>query len=301
MIHIRIPATSANVGPGFDSIGIALELYNHIWVEQTEKTGVEIVMKKNHSIDFPNGENNLIYTTMVEFYKKIGKPMPGVKIIQDDNIPVTRGLGSSAACIIGGLMAANRLSGANLSDDELALVASAIEGHPDNTNPALYGNMVVGAIEGKDMKNVKLRLPENITFATMVPDFPVSTHKARAVLPETFSREDAVFNSSRAALLVASLITGKLDNLKMAIDDRIHQPYRKVLINDMDNIFAKAYELGAKGAYLSGAGSTLIAIIEDGSREEFNAKMSEYLNTLSDKWQLMLLKPDTKGAVILED
>lgn len=300
MWHIKVPATSANMGSGFDSIGIALQLYNNLWFEEINK-GVEIVIKRKQEIYIPTDKSNLIYKTMVDFFASIGKVMPGVRLIQEDFIPVTRGLGSSAACIVAGLMAANHLSGANLSKEDLTQLAAKIEGHPDNSNPALLGGMVVGAVDNNEMRHVKLNLPKNITFAVMVPDFPVSTEDARKVLPKKVSREDAIFNASRSGLLIASMITGNLDNLKMAMDDKLHQPYRKQLMPQMDRVFKAAIGYGAKAAYLSGAGSTLMAVLTDDKENEFKEKMSSYLNDIPHEWKLILLKPDLNGAILIEE
>lgn len=297
MIHIRIPATSANMGPGFDSIGIAVELYNHIWVEE-QAEGLTIEVKRKQAIPVPTDETNLIYETMKYFYDRKGLPMPGVKIVQEDHIPMIRGLGSSAACIVGGLFAANALAG-NLCDrDELAQMAAQLEGHPDNSNPAIFGSMVVGAQNEKEMNHVRLELPDDLLFATMVPDFPVSTADARGVLPNAYTRGDMVFNASRAALLVASMMTGKYENFDMAMEDRVHQPYRAQLIPGMNEIFAHAKEFGAAASYLSGAGSTLMAMVTKDRAEEFERKMSEYLGTLEHNWELKLFKADMQGVLV---
>ncbi|MBO8434401.1 MAG: homoserine kinase [Tyzzerella sp.] len=300
MLHIRVPATSANMGSGFDSIGIALKLYNHLWFEEIEK-GVEIETKRKQLIEIPTDKTNLIYRTMVDFYAEIGKVMPGVRLIQEDYIPATRGLGSSAACIVAGLMAANHLSGCNYGKDELAQIAAKIEGHPDNSNPALLGGMVVGALDNNEMRYVKVGVPENLRFAIMVPDFPVSTSASRNVLPNEISRQDAIFNVSRAGLLVASMMTGNIDNLKMAMDDRLHQPYRRKLIPEMDRIFKASKGYGAVGTYLSGAGSTLMAVLTDSNAKEFENKMSAYLSSMPHEWELTLLEPDMEGAVIISE
>jgi len=297
MIHIQIPATSANMGPGFDSIGIAVSLYNHIWVEPQE-TGVTIEVKRKQEITIPTDETNLIYQTMKYFYDQKGLPMPGVHIIQEDYIPMVRGLGSSAACIVGGLFAANELAGRPCGKEELAQMAAKLEGHPDNSNPAIFGSMVVGAQDEKGMKHVRLELPDDLIFAIMVPNFPVSTEKARGVLPDTYSRGDMVFNASRAALLIASMMTGKYENFDMAMQDRVHQPYRSVLIPGMDEIFAHAKEYGAVASYLSGAGSTLMAMVTEEQAKDFERKMSAYLRTLEHNWKLTLLQPDRVGVKI---
>ena len=297
MIHIRIPATSANMGPGFDSIGIAVELYNHIWVEE-QTTGLTIDVKRDQAIPVPTDETNLIYKTMKYFYEQKGLKMPGVHIVQEDYIPMVRGLGSSAACIVGGLFAANALAGNICDKDELAQMAAQLEGHPDNSNPAIYGSMVVGAQDENKMNHVRLELPDDLIFATMVPDFPVSTADARGVLPDSYTRKDMVFNASRAALLVASMMTGKYENFDMAMEDCVHQPYRAQLIPGMHEIFKHAKEFGAVASYLSGAGSTLMAMVTKDRAEEFERKLSAYLGTLEHNWELNLLKADMQGVLV---
>ena len=297
MIHVRVPATSANMGPGFDSIGVAVELYNHIWVEE-QPSGVTIEVKRKQAIPAPLDETNLIYQTMKYFYDQKGLTIPGVKIVQEDFIPMVRGLGSSAACIVGGLFAANALAGNICDKHELAQMAAHLEGHPDNSNPAIFGSMVVGAQDKNRMNHVRLELPDDLIFATMIPDFPVATHDARRVLPDNYTRGDMVFNASRAALMVASMMTGKYENFDMAMEDCVHQPYRAQLIPGMYDIFAQAKECGAVAAYLSGAGSTLMAMVTKDKAEEFERKMSEYLGTLEHNWELKLLKPDMQGVLV---
>ena len=246
-------------------------------------------------------KNNLIYKTMVDFFAETGNVMPGVRLIQKDDIPMVRGLGSSAACIVAGLLAANHMSGCHYSREQLAQIAAKIEGHPDNSNPALFGGMVVGALDHNEMRHVKLDLPKDLVFAIMVPDFPVSTEDSRKVLPDMYTKADAIFNASRAALLVASIYAGNYENLAMAMQDRIHQPYRSQLIPDMDRIFKAAKNYGALATYLSGAGSTLMAVLTDDKAEVFQQKMAAYLKAIPNEWQLTLLKPDTKGAQLIAE
>lgn len=297
MIHIKIPATSANMGPGFDCIGVALELYNHLWVEEMPE-GLTIEVKRKQEIEIPTDESNLIYQTIKYFYDQKGLAMPGVHLIQEDYIPMVRGLGSSAACIVGGLIAANELAGRPCDKEELAQMAAKLEGHPDNSNPAIFGSMVVGALNEDKMMHVRLALPDDLVFATMVPSFPVSTAKARGVLPDGYSRGEVVFNVSRGALLVASMMSGKLENLSMAMEDKIHQPYRSQLIPNMELIFEHAKGFGALACYLSGAGSTLMAMVRKELAEQFQKEMSCYLQTLPDHWELTLLKADLEGAKV---
>ena len=295
MFHIKVPATSANMGPGFDCVGVALELYNELWVEETDG-GIDISSADGR--DIPKGEKNLIYTTIKGFYDREGLKLPGVKIVQKDSIPMTRGLGSSAACIVGGLLAANAMSGRNYTVDRLALMAAELEGHPDNSNPALMGSMVVSAMHDGEMSRIKINVPENLTFGVLIPNFALSTAESRAVLPKEYTRAQAVFNSSRTGLLIAAMMTGNLEALRVAVDDEIHQPYRKKLIRNYDDIFEKARENGSLAEYLSGAGPTLMTLITDETAEKYEKEMNELIKTLPDKWELKLLKPDTRGAVI---
>lgn len=294
-LHIKVPATSANMGPGFDCAGIALKLYNELWVEDIE-SGIEIISRNNKCI--PKDESNLIYSTIRDFYNNEHIEMPGIRIEQEDNIPMTRGLGSSAACIVGGLLAANCLSGKNYDIEKLAQVAAAIEGHPDNSNPAIFGSMIISAMYEEGMQYVKVNIPEGLTFAVMIPDFTLSTKKARDVLPDSYTRSQSIFNSSRTGLMVASMMTGKFENLRVAMDDQIHQPYRKSLIRGYDTIFDAARKNGSIAEYLSGAGPTLMAVITDDKAESFEKNMNLVLGSMPDKWQLMLLKPELNGASI---
>ena len=295
MFHIKVPATSANMGPGFDCVGVALELYNELWAEETDG-GIDISSADGR--DIPKGEKNLIYTTIKGFYDREGLKLPGVKIVQKDSIPMTRGLGSSAACIVGGLLAANAMSGRNYTVDRLALMAAELEGHPDNSNPALMGSMVISAMHDGEMSRIKINVPENLTFGVLIPNFALSTAESRAVLPKEYTRAQAVFNSSRTGLLIAAMMTGNLEALRVSVDDEIHQPYRKKLIRNYDDIFEKAMENGSLAEYLSGAGPTLMTLITDETAEKYEKEMTAFLKTLSDKWELKLLKPDTRGAVI---
>lgn len=298
MIHVRIPATSANVGSGFDSVGFALKLYNEIWIEEAPK-GVLEIESLNGDKNIPTDESNLIYQTMADFFKNERLEMPGLKIKQDDHIPFTRGLGSSAACIAGGLLAANEIAGTNYSKKELAVMAAKKEGHPDNTNPAIFGGVVSGAMTDGSMAFVKMNMPENLIYAVMVPDYYVSTQKARSVLPKEVPLRDAVYNCQRAALLTASIATGRFDNLRVAVDDRLHQPYRKELIPGLYSIFDESYNKGALATFLSGAGPTIISLLEKKDMDTFDKGMKLFLEYVYGNWKIDYIAPDNTGAVIL--
>ncbi len=222
MIRIDVPATSANLGSGFDSLGIALTMKNRVWVEEYD--GLDISC--TDGLDVPKDESNLIFWAASHLYDICGKKLPGLKIIQENNIPMARGLGSSSACIVAGILAANRFMGNPLSHTDLINLAAKIEGHPDNTSPALSGGLVASAMEGERVYSVSVPVSDKIRFAVMIPPFELKTEKARAALPKEYSREDAVYNLSRSGLMTASLFSGELHNLRVAVQDRIHQPYR---------------------------------------------------------------------------
>ena len=234
---------------------------------------------------------------MVDFYQKAGIKLPPITLWQEDYIPMTRGLGSSAACVVAGLLAANVLAKTGLTTRDLIQMAAQLEGHPDNSTPALIGGLTVGAMTSERLEYI--RVPshgwENLRFALMVPNFELSTEKARKALPSQYSREDAVFNTSRAALLIAALIAGDFEKLTYALDDRMHQPYRLPLVPDMDVISVEARRNGAFNTFLSGAGPALIAVTDNGN---FLPQMREFLKDLTNQWTISWVRPDFMGATI---
>lgn len=295
MIRIDVPATSANLGSGFDSLGIALTMHNRVWMEEWD----EIDIKSNDNTIIPTDDSNLIYWAAGHLYETCGKKLPGLKIRQENNIPMARGLGSSSACIVAGILGANRLLGGPLSQADLINLAAKIEGHPDNTSPAISGGLVASAIEGERVYSVSVPVSEKIRFAVMIPPFELKTEKARKVLPEMYSRNDAVYNLSRSGLMTASLFSGNLENLRVAVQDRIHQPYRSGLIKDYDSVFRMSYELGSLGTYVSGAGPTIISMI-DAADADFGDNAAAHLERKGIKgWQVEILCADPNGAKIV--
>lgn len=294
MIKIRVPATSANMGPGFDSLGVALELYNYITVEEIE-SGLEIEILDEASKFLPKDERNLVYRCIKEVFDKVGYHPKGLRLTLENNIPVTRGLGSSSAVIVGGLYAGNLLAGNPLSKEELLSMAIKLEGHADNVTPAMTGGFTVSVMQKNKHHYVCHRLKDDLRFAAIIPDFPLATQKSRSILPRTVSHRDAAYNAGHSALLAASLISGDYSNIRAAIGDRLHQYYRKSLIPSMDEIFNICYRHGALGVYLSGAGPTLIAIIRDTSKS-FHPDVSRILAQKMQNWRLEILKPDSIGV-----
>lgn len=296
MIRIDVPATSANLGSGFDSLGIALTMKNRVWVEEYD--GLDISC--TDGLDVPRDESNLIFWAASHLYNICGKKLPGLKIIQENNIPMARGLGSSSACIVAGILAANRFMGNPLSHTDLINLAAKIEGHPDNTSPALSGGLVASAMEGERVYSVSVPVSDKIRFAVMIPPFELKTEQARAALPKEYSREDAVYNLSRSGLMTASLFSGELHNLRVAVQDRIHQPYRSGLIENYDNVFRMSYELGSLGTYVSGAGPTIIAMVDAGGAEAFGKNCMTHLAEKGiTGWRVEILSADPNGAQIV--
>ncbi len=296
MIKIQIPATSANLGSGFDSLGVALNMYNYVWMEETD----EIDISSADGIEVPKDESNLIYWSAERLYRECGKKIPGLKIVQENNIPMTRGLGSSSACIAAGLIGANRFLGSPLSQHDLVNLACRIEGHPDNTTPALLGGLVTAAMENGRVYSVSVPVAKNIRFGVFIPPFELKTEVARKALPTEYSRDNAVYNLSRSSLMTAALFSGSLENLRVAVQDSIHQPYRKKFINGCDTVFRMTYELGSYGTYISGAGPSIIAIIDDTLEDTFSKYALPHLESRGIKnWQFHVLKADGDGAKVL--
>ncbi len=294
MIKIRVPATSANMGPGFDSLGVALNLYNYITVEEIE-SGLEIEIPDETKAFLPQNEKNLVYRSMKEVFDKVGKAPAGLRLTLENNIPVTRGLGSSSAGIVGGLYAANILSGNAFSKEELLQMAVKLEGHADNVTPAMMGGFTVSVMQRDRHDFVCHKLNDDLRFAAIIPDFPLATKKARAILPRFVSHRDAAYNAGHSALLAASLISGDYSHIRAAIGDRLHQYYRKSLIPSMDELFNICYRHGALGVYLSGAGPTLIAIIR-AENKSFLPEVSRILTQKIKNWHLEILGTDNLGV-----
>jgi len=297
MLEIRVPATSANMGPGFDCLGVALNLYNRYSVEECEE-GLHI----DGCEEAYRNESNLVYVSMRKCFDEIGRSYEkrGLKIGFESDIPVSRGLGSSAACIVGGVLAANELSGGKLSSTDILEIASEIEGHPDNITPALYGGMTVSIKDGSQVYFERIKLPAGLKFCAIIPDFKLSTREARAVLPESIPYMDGVYNVGRVSLMIAALSNGNFDLLRLACKDKLHENYRGGLIRNYDEIVRECGRLNSLCVFLSGAGPTIMTVLrEDDSL--FCTHMAEYLRGLDSKWILKELRSDSRGAFISRD
>ena len=297
MVKIKVPGTSANIGPGFDTLGLALNIFNEITVEK-KNSGIEVLW------DIPNPniplEDNLVYVALVHTLKKYKKEDLGCTVrMTKVDIPISRGLGSSAAAIVCGIYAAHYLMDYSLSTKDIVNIATELEGHPDNVAPAILGNMILSVMTGDSVLYSKIDFPEEIKFNVLIPNFKLSTEKARSVLPGSYSTADCVSNASRLALMLNFLKEKRYNDLRVCLEDKIHQPYRFELINNSLDIFEKSKELGALGEFISGAGPTLITWV-DKNEESYKKELKKYLDTLDDKWEIKDLTINTTGTIIEE-
>ena len=297
MKRIRIPATTANMGPGFDCIGMAFDMYNYIDFEPTGADGYCELTSDGDAGHIDLSKDNLIYKAYAAVFQYLQKPVMGIKMHFENNVPYSRGLGSSSAALIGGVKVANEVLGNPLSDTELLNVALQFEGHPDNIAPALLGGVVISGLdENGDVFYSKITPPANLHCTVIIPDYPLATKKARAVLPQQFSMQDAVYNVGRMAMLIDAMHTGKLEQLALAMNDKLHHPYRMPLIKGMDEIVPAAKALGALNVTISGAGPTIL-IVSDG-KKDFSS-LQDILTKHGVTARITALQPVNEGAALV--
>lgn len=289
-ITVRVPATTANIGPGFDSMGCALALHNYITCEVLPAGKLVITGCPEQY----QNEENLAVQGYRAVLSRLGLLNEGLSLNIRAEIPVCRGLGSSAALIAGGAAAANLLHGSPLPPAELLEVTNEIEGHPDNLAPAIYGGLTASLVEDGKPRTVKLPLSPTLRWVAAIPDFELSTHLARAVLPKEVAFVDAVYNASHVAVLVGALGRGDRELIAMALRDRLHQPYREKLIPEYNKVKTAAEQCGAIAFCISGAGPTLLALTDEAS---FAAQFAEKCKRLEHRWNIMELAVDTEGIV----
>lgn len=295
-VTITIPATSANLGPGFDCLGLALALYNTVTFTAVATPSFTITVTGLDADKVPTNETNLVYRSACAMFDRLGKRPSGLHIHQENNIPVGSGLGSSSTAVLGGLLAANALVDGHFSQADILAIATAAEGHPDNVAPALLGGLVLGVMNGQEVHIEQLPIaPQQV--AIVMPDFELLTQDARAALPTQISRQDAIFNASRLPLLIRALATAAYPSLTLAMQDRLHQPYRLPLIPGMAQAFAAATAAGAAGVALSGAGPSLIAFAPNHHAEIVGAVTAVFHqhNLNARSW---ILPIDTAGTQI---
>jgi len=300
-IRVRVPGTSANCGPGFDAIGVACTIYNDLELTLKGEEGLVIEIEGEGAANIPADERNIVLRAIRTILKRAHREdeVKGFHIRMTNHIPLSRGLGSSAAAIVAGLKAANALLGNRFSRRELLQMATNIEGHPDNVAPAIFGGFTISVVTRGRVECFSLmpRMPLKLVVA--VPEFPLSTRLARSVLPEQVKMKDAVFNLSRAALLVVALTKGQPRFLRNAFADALHQPYREKLVPGMKDVFRAACRAGALGASLSGAGPCLIAYTLE-NEESVGQAMVEAFQEHEIEAHALQLSLDAHGARILK-
>lgn len=269
-VVVRVPATTANLGPGFDCLGMALGLYNTVTVRVTGG-GVDVRIKGEGAEALRWGEENRVLRALRLAFEQAGERLPSISLELENNIPLGRGLGSSAAATVGGLVAGNALCGNKLSNEQLLIMATNLEGHPDNVAAALLGGLIVVVQDKHRIVHSRIAVPPGLEAALYVPNFQMPTSEARRVLPQQVSRADAVYNIGRTALLTAALAHGEYGLLDIATQDRLHQPYRESILPAMPKLFEAAREAGAYGVFLSGAGSTILAFAGDNAQAVVDA------------------------------
>ena len=302
-VRVRVPATSANLGPGFDALGIACTVYNEMTLTLTHEPGLHISARGEGAAYIPGDERNIVWKSIQYLLERAGRvdEFQGAWIRMSNRIPLSRGLGSSATAIVAGLTAANALIDSPFSRDDLLQLATDIEGHPDNVAPAIYGGFTVNTVTDGHVECFSFLPRIFLRLVVMVPDFYLSTKSARQVLPSEVPMKDAVFNISHAAMMVAALARGSEKHLENVFADALHQNYRAPLIPGMFDVFAAAKKAGAYGAALSGAGPCLIAFVPEHRKctEGVAAAMQDAFRAHEIEARPLHLRLDTKGARVL--
>jgi homoserine kinase len=277
-LHVQIPATTANVGSGFDALGIALTLYNDIYFSvQPDKSEITVEIEGLGKDEITTVfEENMVGQAMLAVAEKAGCNLPGGVLTLVNRIPPARGLGSSSAALAGGIVLGDALTGAGLSREEMLGLAARMEGHPDNVAPALYGGMCASIMMDDRTITNSLPLDDDLFFVVVSPEVEVSTHEARQVLPQVIDYKSAVFNVSRVSFLITSLLMKRYEGLAMGLEDKLHVPYRIKLIPGGEAVLAAAREAGAVGATISGSGSTLIAFVTDDGKAVMTAMVQAF-------------------------
>ena len=302
-VTVRVPATSANCGPGFDSLGLALTLYNEFTFSISDETfGFTLQVEGEGKDSFHASGRNMAFSSFLTVWNRItDHKRIGMDVCMRNQVPKSRGLGSSSTAIVAGVTAASILSGANLTQDEILQEANKLEGHPDNVAPAIYGGFTISFQENGVAHTLRTIPKMPLQFIAVVPDMQLSTHLAREAIPKEIAHPDAVFNASRTALLTAALLENRPELLQYALEDKLHQPYRAKLIPGLPEVFAAGKAAGAYQCIISGSGSTLLAYAPpeiDG--DAIGKAMVEAFAACGQTSVYHILLLNTKGTEILD-
>lgn len=305
---VKVPASTSNLGPGFDSFGLAVNLYNEYSFDTDVKdfsySSNLFEVNGNSSSErllkhIPSSKDNLAYRSFEFLFKKERKETPPVKIHFECGVPLTGGFGSSSTAIVAGLMAANKLLGDKYDQDSILRIGTQLDGHPDNISPAILGGFVVCTYADCELNYINLPWNDDLSFVAIIPDFNVATAKARAALPAQVNYADAVYNIGHSALLVAALAARDTETLKKAFKDKMHQSYRAKLVPGMQYVLDAGLEAGAVGTMLSGAGATLIAVVESQDVAEIVGTTMQAAWLQSDiQSEIKYLKAEPEGSKI---
>lgn len=309
-VSVKVPATTANLGPGFDCMGLALPLYNTVTIEETvlPGTGVEInVIPENESTDefslehIPMDENSIIYKAVELLYNSIGQTPSELKITIHSEIPIARGLGSSASVIVGGLIAANELLGRPADEAALLSIATEVEGHPDNVTPAIVGGLTLTSSEDDgSIVYRKIDWPEDWTLTVCIPEYELATDISRSVLPQEVPMQDAIFNAQRMGMFIHAVHTKDSQLMKLALRDKLHQPYRMKLVPGFEKIAERLkHEENVLGCVLSGAGPSILIVSEKNNLDKIKSIVKEVWNDLNVKAELITMPVENQGAIVL--
>ncbi len=302
LVRVKAPATTANMGPGYDCLGMALDVWNTIEIEVLDSGEPVVEVTGEGAGELGTGRDNLVYRSMEFLFQDAEQEMPLVRIRCDNAIPLARGMGSSAAAIAGGLVAANAICSQDYTPNDLLEMAATIEGHPDNVAAAVLGGMQLvisdKTEEGSRLYTVPINVPPGLHAVVFVPQVRITTEDARAVLPEKVTVADAVHNMGRVGLLVASMATNHPEYLAIATQDLLHQPYRQPLFPAMKVIFKAALDAGALGVFLSGSGSTVLALTQ-GREMTVAYEMAEAARQASVEGSVSVTQPTVRGAHLI--
>ena len=296
-VVIRVPATTANLGPGFDCLGLALDLWNT--VQMRVGSSPKVTISGEGAQELPTSADNLAYKAASHLFLQAGQNVPPLSICCHNRIPLKRGLGSSAAAIVGGLVAANLLCGSPFSTQQLLKEAIHLEGHPDNVTAALMGGLQIVVTSEEGVHAASVPLPQDLMVIILVPQTPIGTEEARAILPPSVSREDAVYDIGRVAMLVNALSGGRIEDLRLATQDRLHQPYREMLMPGMSGIFRAALDAGALGVFLSGSGPSIIALTH-GKEMTVSYEMADAARRMGLPCDVEVTRPSLRGAYAVD-